>query len=133
LTRLIYNMQPSLMARDMRKTIDFYTKLLGFTLDASEPEDEPTWCAMHSGNARMMWTALEPSFDAPAVTGRIYFYPDDVDAAWEAIKDHAQVVETPHVTDYEMREFSIRDPNGYLLAFGNSAGEHEHDEHGNHI
>ena len=119
--RLIYNMQPSLQARDMRQTIDFYTNVLGFTLDAAEPEDAPTWCAMHSGNARMMWTALEPPFDAPALSGRIYFYPDDVEQAWQAIKDRAQVVEAPFITHYDMREFSIRDPNGYLLAFGGPA------------
>jgi catechol 2,3-dioxygenase-like lactoylglutathione lyase family enzyme len=39
--RLIYNMQPSLQARDMRETIDFYTNVLGFTLDATEPETNP--------------------------------------------------------------------------------------------
>jgi uncharacterized glyoxalase superfamily protein PhnB len=131
--RLIYNMQPSLQARDMRETIDFYTNVLGFTLDATEPEDNPTWCAMHSGNARMMWSAigsdeaLAPSYDSPALSGRIYFYPDDVEQAWQAVKDRAEVVEPPFITHYDMREFTIRDPNGYLLAFGSPANRDDPD------
>ena len=132
MTRIIYNMQPMLRARDLRETIDFYTNVLGFTVDGTFPEDAPTWCSMHSGNARMMWTSL-PDGEAPAFNGRIYMYPDDVGAVWERLKTTTDVVEPLFLTDYDMREFTIRDPNGYELSFGNSAGEHEDDEHGNHI
>ena len=116
--RLVYNMQPSLQTRDMQQTIEFWTDVLGFRLDEAAPEDAPTWCAMHSGNARLMWTVLEPGVQAPELTGRIYLYPDDVETAWAAVKDRAEVLEEPHLTDYGMREFALRDPNGYVLAFG---------------
>jgi hypothetical protein len=61
-------------------------------------------------------------------------YPDDLDAAWELLKDAAPVVEPPTLREYGMREFLIRDPNGYLITFAASTGEpHDHDhlhEHG---
>lgn len=48
----------------------------------------------------------------------LYFYPDDVDALWEKMKDKATVVSPLENMDYGMREFTIRDPNGYALNFG---------------
>jgi uncharacterized glyoxalase superfamily protein PhnB len=66
--------------------------------------------------------------EAPALTGTIYLYPDDVDATWERLKDVAPVVEPLRVTEYGMKEFAIRDPNGFLLSLGNSTDhDHEHE------
>ena len=52
-----------------------------------------------------------------------YFYPDDVQAL------HAHVVSqgidaTPlHVTFYGMKEFSMQDPDGHMLCFGQETDE----------
>ncbi len=126
MTRMIYNMQPLLQVRDLRESIDFYTGVLGFRADATVPEDAPTWCGMHSGNARLMLSALD-GVGPPQLTGVIYMYPDDVVEAWQRLKDACDVAESLHVTPYGMREFSIRDPNGYVLAFGESTGDDEHE------
>jgi uncharacterized glyoxalase superfamily protein PhnB len=122
--RIIYNLQPLLQVRDLPATIAFWRDVLGFRVDGMFPEDAPTWCGMHSGNARIMFSSFD-GVDTPTLTGQIYLYPDDIDATWAKLKDAVQVVEPLHVTAYDMREFSIRDPNGFTLAFGASAQPHE--------
>ena len=49
------------------------------------------------------------------LTGALYFNVDDV---WEQLKDQAQVEYPIENFDFGMREFAIRDCNGYLLQFG---------------
>jgi uncharacterized glyoxalase superfamily protein PhnB len=55
------------------------------------------------------------------LTGSLYFYPDDVDAMWAQLKNSVTVEYPLQTFDYGMREFAIRDCNGYLLQFGQEA------------
>ena len=43
---------------------------------------------------------------------------DDANALWLQLKDKATVVYPIEEFDYGMREFAIRDINGYILQFG---------------
>ena len=61
--------------------------------------------------------AHEP-FDKIQFTGSLYFRPEDVDELWKQIKEQATVVYPIEDFDYGMREFAIRDNNGYILQFG---------------
>jgi catechol 2,3-dioxygenase-like lactoylglutathione lyase family enzyme len=125
MSRMVYNMQTMLQVRDLRESIAFYTDILGFKVDGTFPEDMPTWAGLNSGNARVMLSTFD-GVTEPHLTGVIYMYPDDLTAAWERLKGAAPVVEPPTTREYGMREFSIRDPNGYLITFGQSE-EHDHE------
>ena len=61
--------------------------------------------------------AHEP-FDKPRFTGSLYFRVDDVDELWKRLKDQATVVYPIEDFDYGMREFAVRDRDGYVLQFG---------------
>lgn len=61
--------------------------------------------------------AHEP-FDKIQSTGSFYFHPEEVGELWRRIKDKAMVVYPLEDFDYGMREFAIRDNNGYILQFG---------------
>jgi uncharacterized glyoxalase superfamily protein PhnB len=61
--------------------------------------------------------AHEP-FEKPALTGSLYFNSTNVDALWDQLKDRANVVYPLENFYYGMREFAIRDNNGYILQFG---------------
>ena len=54
----------------------------------------------------------------PHATATQYIYVDDVMGLWNDIG--AQVIAEwgPERMPYNMMEFAIRDPNGYLLSFG---------------
>ena len=133
--RLVYNMQTMLQVRDLRESIAFYTEVLGFKVDGTWPPDEPTWAGLTSGNARMMLSIVEGVTEMH-FTGVIYMYPDDIDAAWEQLREKVEVVEAIETRPYGMRDFSFRDPNGYFITLGQSADaareheqphEHEHE------
>jgi uncharacterized glyoxalase superfamily protein PhnB len=114
--------RPMLHARSLDATIAFYVDSLGFTLDGTWPSDDPTWCSLRSGAARIMFTS-DPSEGPlePMVTGSIYFYPADVDAFFDALPATVASLHGPQDTPWGMREFSLEDPNGYLLKFGQPA------------
>jgi uncharacterized glyoxalase superfamily protein PhnB len=118
-----------LFAKDLRETIDFYTKTLGFELGGTEPDgDTPTFCQFHSGDAQIMFYSDVAGKDniRPACTGQIYLYPWDLDEAWAELKDRKEVVSDLREHPWGMRDFRIKDPNGYVLIFGLSADPHHH-------
>ncbi|MCH9674132.1 MAG: VOC family protein [Gammaproteobacteria bacterium] len=114
-TRLV----PSLLAADLRTTIDFYLRL-GFSLDGVHPnEAQPTWIALTRGSITLTFHSEPPlgTPTAPVCSGTFYFYPKDLDALLEEFKGQVAFAWGPEVMPYGLREFAIEDPNGYHLAF----------------
>lgn len=112
---------PLLETRDLQATIEYYTKTLGFELDATWPsEGAPTWCRLVAGEVVLMFMAPDDGAPsrAPTFTGQLYCYPPDVDALWDELRDEVDVVSPVADWDHGMREFQIRDCNGYVLRFG---------------
>jgi uncharacterized glyoxalase superfamily protein PhnB len=112
LNRLI----PMLWTNDLDATIAFYRDVLGFEC-GNRMEG---WATLQKDDVELMLSlpnAHEP-FDKIQFTGSFYFRPDNVDALWQQIKDKATVVYPIESFDYGMREFAIRDNNGYILQFG---------------
>jgi len=54
----------------------------------------------------------------PHATGTQYIYVNDVMTLWAAIKDQVATEWGPEEMPYGTLEFAIKDPNGYLLSFG---------------
>ena len=52
------------------------------------------------------------------MTGSLYLRTDNVDAWWQELKDKTELVYPIENFDYGMREFAIKDCNGYMLQFG---------------
>jgi len=61
--------------------------------------------------------------EKPTMTGSLYFNTDNVDQIWEELKDKVTVEYPIEDFEYGMREFAIRDCNGYLLQFGDGIPE----------
>jgi uncharacterized glyoxalase superfamily protein PhnB len=113
---------PMLWARDLDQTIRFYTETLGFiaTNRMFLPDGRLRWCYLLRGAASIMFYA-DAEHEAASMTGSLYLYPKDVADEWERLKDQAPVVRPLARMDYGMREFTIRDPNGYEIRFGQEA------------
>ena len=108
---------PMLESADLARTIDYYTRTLGFELDATWPEEgEPTGCRLVAGDAVLMFAARDAA--APALSGQLYCFPRDVDALWNELRERVEVVAPLADWDHGMREFRVRDCNGYVLRFG---------------
>lgn len=106
---------------DLRQTIEFYTKILGFECREFFPNAEtPVWASLKKDDLYLMFTTRNEhsTIDKPTMTGSLYLYPEDVDQAWEELKERVEVEYPIENFDYGMREFGVRDCNGYLLQFG---------------
>ena len=121
-----------LITEDIQRVIAHYRDTLGFELAGAMPDDDPTWCLMKRDETRIMFLGPHDHDDdddhdqegddhehvhAPGVSS-LYFYPDNIDTLWDELKDRDEVEHPLEDMDYGMREFTIRDPNGYALNFG---------------
>ena len=110
--------RPMLTTLDPKATAEFYETRLGFTCEARS--EDWGWASLRRNEVRVMIARPndhEP-FDKPAFTGSLYFYSDDVDAAWQELEGKAEVCYPIEDFEYGMREFAIYDNNGYMLQFG---------------
>jgi uncharacterized glyoxalase superfamily protein PhnB len=114
----LHALTPMLRTPDLRKTIDFYTEVLGFTCE--HVSDDWGWAALRSGPVEIMLSGLNVHEGdlATSFTGSLYLRTDDVDGLWRRLKDRARVCYPIEDFEYGMREFAIYDNNGYLLQFG---------------
>jgi catechol 2,3-dioxygenase-like lactoylglutathione lyase family enzyme len=126
-------MRTMLQANELDETIRFYVEMLDFTLDGTwgpTPDGPATWCSLDYGPAGLMFThGSGGDATGPALTGSLYFYPDDVDALHRSLVERGlKTLNAPSDREYGMRDFAVEDPNGYLLQFGQPIGENP--EHG---
>ncbi len=105
-----------LRTRDFEATIAFYSGLLGMECVAQMDG----WAALAKDEIEIMVAApnVHEPFEKSSFTGSLYIRCEDVDAIWIQLKTKADVVYPLADFDYGMREFAIRDNNGYLLQFG---------------
>lgn len=124
---------PMLNVSDIDHSLEFYRQGLGFEV-VSDPAAvrEWRWATIRSGHTELM---LSESRCQPgdAVVGDphedtawpviFYFYPDDVVRLYAHILAAGFEPSALKVTHYGMREFSLVDPDGHVLSFGQDADE----------
>ena len=108
-----YQGAPLLFVPDVSASADFYRKTLGFKVDAGA--ETPAYCVVWRDNAAVH---LAKGVQAPAGV-RIFFWVKDVNALYAEITGRRAVIAVPIGTrSYHVRDFSLRDPNGVELVFG---------------
>lgn len=111
---------PALLVANMHESLEFYQAKLGFRQTGYYPiESTPVWTEIRRDGAALHLFTESPhgAFDAPTFSGIIYFHPESVVALADEWRGRVPFQWGPEVTDAGMREFGIRDPDGYLLAF----------------
>ncbi len=116
---------PMLSVGDLRRTMAFYCGELGFQCAGTFGSPDPVWCHLKRDQVDLMFNQppADEMADLPlrAKDFQIYyFYPDDVAALHAAWKAKGLSVTDLRVTEYGMKEFELRDPDGYWLWFGQS-------------
>lgn len=124
------------MVKDVREAVEFYENL-GFKTIMAVPEsqdvildsldtDKPiVYALVKNGNVEIMFQASD-SFkkDIPALKDMTYgascsFYIEvkDVETLYTRVKNKVDIAKELFTTWYGMKEFYVRDNNGYILAF----------------
>jgi uncharacterized glyoxalase superfamily protein PhnB len=114
---------PLLQVSSISDTMGYYREVLGFALDFRWPEEgEPRWVGMSRGDITMMFTIDLGTSSAPFIAEKgngvvLYVLVEEVEPLFaELVTNGAIVVQEVH--DFGgRRQFSIADPNGYILAF----------------
>jgi catechol 2,3-dioxygenase-like lactoylglutathione lyase family enzyme len=128
----------NLMVTNMRQSLDFYCEVLGFTLSMGVNGDQEiftngvirddlVYVMLSHGSEGLMLQRRDslaedvPVFAADATPGgtfTLYMRGEPVDALAARLPDSVEIIKGPETTWYGMRELYIRDPDGYVLAFG---------------
>src|SRR6267143_1884181 len=109
---------PMIHVPDVRATVDWYTSI-GFTLVRQGEEDgELVWAKLIFGNSELMLDAGGKPSTAQRREVDLYITTNHADELYRRLKDRVQVVEDVHDTFYGMREFILRDMNGFWVTFG---------------
>ncbi len=123
LGKLNQRLVPSLLVRSIEETLAFYEKL-GFAVSSCHPdEDAATWVEVERDGVALQFHSEPPCGTPaePACTGTFYFFPQSVAALAEEFRGKVEFAWGPEVMDYGLREFAVKDPNGYYLAFAEPA------------
>ena len=106
----------SLLSHDLNETRTFY-EAVGFCVSGGAPETG--WMELSFGSARLQFYRDPPitTSESPSLSGTIYLLVADIETIAEELKGKVTFEWGPEAMDYGAREFALRDPSGYLLAF----------------
>ncbi len=119
---------PMLNVSNIEKSLEFYNKALSFELiSPKESVSEWRWATIKSGDIELMLAECESAPELakntdphkqtnwPAI---YYFYPDDVAYLYKHVRQCGYETTPLETTFYGMTEFSLQDPDGHMLSFG---------------
>ena len=99
----------TMKVKNMQRSVHFYREILGLeTLYIA-----PGFSSFHAGES-----ILKLELGTPVQGwGRIVLYVDDVDEAWEHMKEKGYEAEKPRDAQWGERYFHLNDPDGHELSF----------------
>lgn len=99
--------------RDLHKSIEWYTRVLGFELDSLWPVENPSYADFLSRENTSVFSIMVDPHGASSA--RFNFDVDDVDQVWDLLKNRVEIIEDIHDTPYGTRKFAIADPDGNVI------------------
>ncbi|MBL1211900.1 MAG: hypothetical protein HND52_00965 [Ignavibacteriae bacterium] len=122
---LINKLTTNLFVKDVNTSIDFYTELLNFEVEMTVPDSgKLDFAIIRNGEIELMLQSydgiksalpnripdeLTPSF-------LLFFEVSDLDSIYNKTKS-AVLIKDKHQTFYGTNEFSIADPDDYIIGF----------------
>jgi predicted enzyme related to lactoylglutathione lyase len=98
---------------DFGRAVAWYESILELPAEGHWPPDAPKYAHFQTGSAQFAISEMDP---VPAA-GRYNFSVRDVDAWWQKLRNHVEVVEALFDTPYGTRKFTVKDPDGNELGF----------------
>ena len=124
---------PNLVVSKVEESLAFYRDVLGFALVTTVPDASPfVFAIVQSGGVEIFLNAREAAIaEYPAFTDRpiggtltMYMEVQGIKQLYETLRPRIEIVMPLEKKFYGVTEFAIRDPDGYLITFG---------EHGDHV
>jgi len=121
-----YYLEPILGVPDVKATAEYYRDKLGFAIEFFYG-DPPTHAGVSRGEwsfpaARIQLSRLESERASVPTVDLFIFVGPDIARLYDAYRNSGvEIASTLEAKPWGMREFAIRDCNGYLLRFGTPA------------
>jgi catechol 2,3-dioxygenase-like lactoylglutathione lyase family enzyme len=113
---------PMIHVPDVEATAAWYARL-GFTVDDLVSDGgETVWGRLSLGSSVVMLNCGGRPAEHDRRDVDLYVGVDDVDARRAALPDGVEVIQDLYVAYHGMREFIVRDPNGFWITFGQWVG-----------
>ena len=130
-------LNPNLMVKNVKETVEFYKNYLGFELTMAVPETQDgilteipedkkiVYAMVKNGGVEIMFQAEESLkkdisvFADSKIGASVSFYieVEKLEDFYKEIREKVEIVKELSTTWYGMNEFYIRDNNGYILGF----------------
>ena len=107
-----------LVVSDLPRSVSYYTNILG-----AEASQHGNLATFHIGDVQLLLHAEGENLKPPAGYRRgagvaLHFRVKDIDSHWNRLKGLGiPIAEEPANQPYGMREFGLRDPDGYEVEF----------------
>ena len=114
---------PLLQVSNLRETIAYYEDCLGFSQDfVWEREDGPIWAGLSRGEVSFMLTrdlgTSDQTFIAEKGNGvAFYILVDEIETLYDELSAHNALIVQDMITFGGRRQFTVGDPNGYVITF----------------
>ncbi len=127
---------PNMAVADVAKSVHYYVENFGFEImmvvsddkssigDKLEERKTYIWANLMHGEVGLMLQQAESIkedvgdfFARVGSSMTLYIEVEDVDKLYESIKEKVEIYKDIDTTWYGMREFYVRDVDGYILAF----------------
>ncbi|MEO1026805.1 MAG: VOC family protein [Pseudomonadota bacterium] len=118
---------PIVPVRDVGATAAFYRDTLGF--DVRTLMDDGSFALVARDQAGVsLVRGDEAALHATRNNISAYIWVKDLDALWDELSPKLNSLEegrvrTPFTQSYQMREFHVKDPDGFLIFFGEDADQ----------
>ena len=118
---------PMIHVADVNSTAQWYASI-GFEIrnvNRERNDGEIDWALLRLGDGEIMLSLGGHPSSAPRREFDLYIHVHDIDELRDCLDGKAEIVEDLHDTFYGMREFIIRDCNGFWITFGQPAPKEE--------
>jgi len=120
---------PMIHVPDVQVTVDWYVDIGFKIIDTYDDGGEGlSFAILELGNSEVMFNQGGQSSTQRRREVDLYIYTESVDDLFDRLKDRVEVVEPPHDQFYGMREFIIRDINGFWITFAQLSAESKENE-----
>lgn len=110
---------------DVTASANWYQKYLGFELTFTW-EEPATYAVLKANESISIHLSKSEQPIQPSAQTALLIFVHDVDRIYQTIMGHQLTIETPlGIRDYGMKDFDLRDPDGYLLSFGQGNSQTE--------
>ncbi|MFX1507941.1 MAG: VOC family protein [Promethearchaeota archaeon] len=118
-------LEPMIYSTNIENAIKFYRDILKFEIVEYYPNQEkPTWVCFRIGNDRFSigktFSDINHKLHPRGVDGsgvQFYINVPNVDQLYEKYRNKVEIVDEIEDKPWKDREFTFKDPDGYLISF----------------